>query len=479
MFKKINNAMARLLAVTMVLLILFSGTSKASFASDARDTQAPQSNLIINLIIGNPNMTINGIDSEIDVNRNTVPILINNRSFLPIRSIIESIGGKVNWDGSDRKVTLTLNNKTIQLWVNNPKMTIDGVEKEIDLGRGTVPIIVNSRTLLPIRAIIEEFGGYIEWNTVTKSVTITYPNINASANTNTRVNTKVNTKSYVSADTDASARTSTNAKTNTGIDIDTNDVENIDINTEEYIDIKKRDEGYDRYERDETDERDERDKDVNIDNTGRIPVLVPAYFYDQNIWDRLYEVLEDGDTVVINPNNGVGSSVDSHFQKIVSKCNTLGINVVGYVATTYGKKDLSAVKSEVDKWNTMYGVKNIFFDEVTNTSNGISYYQDLYDYVRGTTILNPGTSTIEGYMDCSDIIMDYESSYDSYISASFPSWRNKYDADRFCHLIYEASQAESANASILAKERNVGWVYFTDDKYSPNPWDSLASYQGK
>lgn len=138
-------------------------------------TQAPQSNLIINLIIGNPNMMINGIYSEVDAGRGTVPILVNGRTMLPIRAIIESIGGKVEWDGSKSKVTLTLNDKTIQLWINNPKMIIDGVEEEIDPGRGNVPIIVNDRTLLPIRAIIQGFGGIVEWNAAATTVTITYP----------------------------------------------------------------------------------------------------------------------------------------------------------------------------------------------------------------------------------------------------------------------------------------------------------------
>lgn len=42
-----------------------------------------------------------------------------------------------------------------------PRMTINGVEKEIDPCRGTVPVIINDRTLLPVRAIVEEMGGTV------------------------------------------------------------------------------------------------------------------------------------------------------------------------------------------------------------------------------------------------------------------------------------------------------------------------------
>lgn len=138
-------------------------------------SQTPQSDLIITLTIGNPKMMINGINNEIDPGRGTVPILVNGRTFLPIRAIIESIGGNVGWDAAMSKVTLTIEDKTIQLWINNSKMRINGIEKEIDPDRGTLPLIVNGRTLLPIRAIIEGFGGTIKWNANTTTITIIYP----------------------------------------------------------------------------------------------------------------------------------------------------------------------------------------------------------------------------------------------------------------------------------------------------------------
>ena len=62
----------------------------------------------------------------------------------------------------------------ILLQINNPNMYANGVEKEIDEGRGTTPIVDNGRTLVPIRAIIEECGGTVDWNGDTQTVTLTY-----------------------------------------------------------------------------------------------------------------------------------------------------------------------------------------------------------------------------------------------------------------------------------------------------------------
>lgn len=67
-----------------------------------------------------------------------------------------------------------VDNTLIFLQINNPYMYANGVEKEIDEGRGTTPIIDNGRTLVPIRSIIEEFGGTVDWVQDTQTVTLNY-----------------------------------------------------------------------------------------------------------------------------------------------------------------------------------------------------------------------------------------------------------------------------------------------------------------
>ena len=61
----------------------------------------------------------------------------------------------------------------VSLQINNPNMEINGIETEIDVGRGTTPIVTNGRTLVPIRAIIEAFGGVVGWEETTQSVLLT------------------------------------------------------------------------------------------------------------------------------------------------------------------------------------------------------------------------------------------------------------------------------------------------------------------
>ena len=61
----------------------------------------------------------------------------------------------------------------LTMQVGNPVMTVNGTEQEIDPGSGTVHVVINDRTLIPIRAIIEAMGGTVGWEQETQTVTIT------------------------------------------------------------------------------------------------------------------------------------------------------------------------------------------------------------------------------------------------------------------------------------------------------------------
>lgn len=58
----------------------------------------------------------------------------------------------------------------VSLQIDNPVMEINGAEAEIDAGRDTKPVVTDGRTLVPIRAIIEAFGGGVSWDGSTQSV---------------------------------------------------------------------------------------------------------------------------------------------------------------------------------------------------------------------------------------------------------------------------------------------------------------------
>lgn len=66
----------------------------------------------------------------------------------------------------------------VVLQINNPMMQVGAEEAEIDPGRGTTPMIWEGRTLVPIRAIIEAFGGTVGWEEETKTVLLSHESDN-------------------------------------------------------------------------------------------------------------------------------------------------------------------------------------------------------------------------------------------------------------------------------------------------------------
>ena len=126
-------------------------------------------NVEIKLTIGDPIMSVNGVSMEVDEGRGTKPVIVNSRTLLPIRAVVESLGGVIGWEGTEKKVTINIDGSTIELWINNKNMLVNGIEIENDVA----PIIINSRTFLPLRFVAENAGCEVGWEDATKTVTIT------------------------------------------------------------------------------------------------------------------------------------------------------------------------------------------------------------------------------------------------------------------------------------------------------------------
>ena len=98
------------------------------------------------------------------------PQIIESRTMVPLRAIFEALDASVDWDDATKTVKSTKGDTTISLTIGENKLTKNGEAKELD-----VPAqIVESRTLVPVRAISEAFDCKVEWEDTTKTVKITY-----------------------------------------------------------------------------------------------------------------------------------------------------------------------------------------------------------------------------------------------------------------------------------------------------------------
>ena len=154
--------MKRLTAILSICVLLLPCI--ACFA----DSTAAQERLTIVMQIGNPVMIVNDIQTEIDPGRGTSPVIVNNRTLLPIRFLIESVGGAVNWSEPEQEVTVTLGEDQIQLVIGSTTADLNGDKRTLD----TAPVVINGRTMLPVRFIAESFGFEVAWNEKEQRITI-------------------------------------------------------------------------------------------------------------------------------------------------------------------------------------------------------------------------------------------------------------------------------------------------------------------
>jgi len=128
-----------------------------------------QKNFIV-LQIDNPNMSVNGIAQEIDQGRGTTPIVVSSRSMVPIRAIVEAMGGTISWDNLSQQITLIANGNTVNMWIGKKEITVNGVPREMDVA----PAVQNGRTYVPLRFATENFNAEIEWINSTREAVIIY-----------------------------------------------------------------------------------------------------------------------------------------------------------------------------------------------------------------------------------------------------------------------------------------------------------------
>ncbi len=120
-------------------------------------------------VLAEENVTVmlNGQAMDFDV----APIIQNDRVLVPMRAIFEELHCSVDYTDIDGRqiITAKLNeNNSIGLVIGSDEMQIHNQKIKLD----TAPIIVNDRTLVPLRAVSEAFDYDVNWDEDTKTVTI-------------------------------------------------------------------------------------------------------------------------------------------------------------------------------------------------------------------------------------------------------------------------------------------------------------------
>ncbi len=84
----------------------------------------------------------------------------NDRTMAPVRAITEAMGATVEWEPEYELVTIEYGDSKIELQIGNSTIVVNGIKHIMD----TVPVIKNSRTMIPLRYVGEYLGADITWD---------------------------------------------------------------------------------------------------------------------------------------------------------------------------------------------------------------------------------------------------------------------------------------------------------------------------
>jgi hypothetical protein len=120
---------------------------------------------IITLSVGS---MVAHLDGQL-VTLDTPPVIVGGRTLVPLRPIIEGLGGAITWVPETRSVEVRFNGTTLLLQIGNRTAVVNGEVVILDVPAA----IMNGRTMLPVRFVSEHLGADVQWEELTKTVTIT------------------------------------------------------------------------------------------------------------------------------------------------------------------------------------------------------------------------------------------------------------------------------------------------------------------
>jgi len=96
------------------------------------------------------------------------PIQVVNRTMVPMRSIFEALGARVQWNASTQTVTATRDATDIQLTIGELVAQVNGQAVALD-----VPAMMyRGSTMVPLRFVSESLGADVRWSDANQTVSI-------------------------------------------------------------------------------------------------------------------------------------------------------------------------------------------------------------------------------------------------------------------------------------------------------------------
>lgn len=155
----------------LVALVALAGPGVGLAAPTMKASSTNMTTLVFKL--GSTNYTVNGATKKLSA----APFSKDGRTLIPIRYVIEPLGGTVSWDQAKQEVDIYWEPIGISLWVGKAIANINGeLDVPIDAANPKVmPLVVKGRTFVPLRFVLQFMNADVIWGPQDKSITIRCP----------------------------------------------------------------------------------------------------------------------------------------------------------------------------------------------------------------------------------------------------------------------------------------------------------------
>ncbi len=143
--------MKRKIALALATVMTMSAMSLSAFAEDS-----------------NVNLQLNGEAVVSD----QPAVIVNGRTMVPVRVVAEALGCEVKWDANTKTAVFVKDGVEASLTIGAAVLNISDGNVSVPVEIDSPAVIINGRTMVPIRFLSDTFDCDVEWDGETKTVNV-------------------------------------------------------------------------------------------------------------------------------------------------------------------------------------------------------------------------------------------------------------------------------------------------------------------
>lgn len=98
------------------------------------------------------------------------PALVDGTTMVPLRDVVEYIGGTITWDAKTQRINIALGSKRISLTIGSKICFVNGISSVVS----SAPQLIDGVTMIPVRSVTTSLGCEVEWIGETQNIYIHY-----------------------------------------------------------------------------------------------------------------------------------------------------------------------------------------------------------------------------------------------------------------------------------------------------------------